>query len=66
MQTPLISILVPFKNTDHYLADCLESILQQTYQEWELLIVDDGSTDSSREIVQKYADKESSNSFVYE
>ncbi|MDB4182965.1 glycosyltransferase [Flavobacteriaceae bacterium] len=58
MQTPLISILVPFKNTDHYLADCLESILQQSYTQWELLIVDDGSTDSSREIVQKYADKE--------
>ncbi len=58
MQTPLISILVPFKNTERYLVDCLESILQQSYTQWELLIVDDGSTDSSCQIVQKYADKE--------
>ena len=38
MQTPLISILVPFKNTESYLVECLDSILQQTYTNWELLL----------------------------
>jgi len=55
MPKPLISILVPFKNTGDYLNDCLESIIQQTYTDWELLIVDDGSEDKSVAIVEAYA-----------
>ena len=58
MMTPLVSIIVPFKNTASYLEDCLESILKQTLTSWELLIVDDGSTDGSEKLVQKYADKD--------
>ena len=58
MQTPLISILIPFKNTESYLSDCLNSIVQQTYSNWELLIVDDGSTDESYALVQTYANKD--------
>ncbi len=59
MQRPLVSILTPFKNTARYLEDCLESILNQIFTSWELLIVDDGSTDDSRIIVQNYTDKDS-------
>lgn len=59
MQTPLISILIPFKNTESYLADCLNSIVKQSYSNWELLIVDDGSTDTSYEIVKHYTTNES-------
>lgn len=59
MQRPLVSILIPFKNTANYLEDCLESLLKQTFKSWELIIVDDGSTDDSRIIVQKYTDKDS-------
>lgn len=55
---PLISILTPFKNTETYLAKCLDSIQNQTYTNWELLIVDDGSTDNSYEIVSKYSKKD--------
>ncbi|MEM9680642.1 MAG: glycosyltransferase [Bacteroidota bacterium] len=58
MPSPLISILTPFKNTSPYLADCLDSILNQTYQHWELIIVDDHSTDNSYEIVNTYSKKE--------
>ena len=58
MKAPLVSILVPFKNTECYLKDCLDSIVKQTYTNWELLIVDDGSTDASPKIVQNYADKD--------
>lgn len=54
MQNPLISILTPFKNTSQFLPECIDSILNQTYINWELLIVDDGSTDNSFEIVKEY------------
>jgi glycosyltransferase involved in cell wall biosynthesis len=58
MQAPLISILIPFKNTASYLKECLDSILNQTYSNWELLIVDDGSDDESYTIVKMYAEKD--------
>ena len=47
MQKPLVSILTPFKNTESFIGDCLNSILQQTYSNWELIIIDDSSTDTS-------------------
>lgn len=55
MIQPLISILTPFKNTELYLSECVESILKQTYENWELMIVDDGSTDDSYKIVNDFA-----------
>ncbi len=55
MQDPLVSILIPFKNTEAYIKACLASILNQTYTNWELLIVDDSSTDSSSYIVDEFA-----------
>ena len=58
MQTPLISILVPFKNTESYIVECLDSIVQQTYSHWELIIIDDGSTDASYQLVQNYANSD--------
>ncbi|WP_026755401.1 glycosyltransferase family 2 protein [Sediminibacter sp. Hel_I_10] len=58
MDDPLISILVPFKNTERFLAQCLDSILAQSYANWELLIVDDHSTDMSYNIVANYAEKD--------
>jgi glycosyltransferase involved in cell wall biosynthesis len=58
MQKPLVSILTPFKNTEIYLAECLESIIGQTYTNWELLIIDDHSSDASLSIVEDYAKKD--------
>ncbi len=55
MQEPLISILIPFKNTEAYLHECLNSITNQSYSNWELMIVDDGSTDNSYTIVERFA-----------
>ncbi len=52
---PLVSILIPFKNTEDFLADCLASILQQTYKNWEVWAVDDSSSDTSWDIVSQYA-----------
>ena len=50
-----LSIIVPVYNVENYLSICLDSIINQTYKEWELIIVDDASTDKSTEIIQKYA-----------
>lgn len=52
-----ISVIIPNYNKEKYLADCLESVLRQTYQPAEIIIVDDVSTDNSREIISDYAEK---------
>ncbi|PQJ15078.1 glycosyltransferase family 2 protein [Aureicoccus marinus] len=54
----MISLIMPFKNTAAYLSDCLDSILEQSYKEWELIMVNDHSTDDSYMIAQAYANKE--------
>lgn len=59
MQKKLVSILTPFKNTKAFIADCLKSILEQTYSNWELIIVDDHSTDDSYLVVKYFAEKDS-------
>ena len=58
MQDNLISILTPFKNTEHFLCECIESIQSQTYGNWELILVDDNSEDNSYNIVENYAKKD--------
>jgi glycosyltransferase involved in cell wall biosynthesis len=51
----LVSITIPFFNSDRFLAEAIESVLAQTYADWELFLVDDGSTDGSSEIAREYA-----------
>ncbi|MEL7118233.1 MAG: glycosyltransferase family 2 protein [Bacteroidota bacterium] len=51
----LVSILMPVYNTEAYLSECLDSICSQSYREWELIAVDDFSTDLSRQILNEYA-----------
>ncbi|MEM9362542.1 MAG: glycosyltransferase [Bacteroidota bacterium] len=55
MQNGLISILIPFKNTENFLPECIDSILEQTYSNWELIAVDDSSEDNSFNILSQYA-----------
>jgi glycosyltransferase involved in cell wall biosynthesis len=55
MDTPLVSILIPFKNSSEFLPECLESILNQEYTNWEVIAVNDESTDTSKEIVTQYS-----------
>lgn len=58
MSNTKASILIPFKNTAAYLPACLDSIINQSYKNWEVLIVDDSSTDKSHEIVKVYSQKD--------
>lgn len=51
-----VSVIMPFYNEEKYLSYAIDSILAQTYSAWELIIVNDGSTDKSEEIVKKYND----------
>lgn len=55
---PSITIIVPVYNVEQYLRQCMDSILNQTYQEIEVLLVNDGSTDASDEICREYAERD--------
>ena len=59
MEKDLISIITPMYNASKYVAQTLESVLKQTYQNWEMIIVNDGSKDNSADIVSKYTEKDS-------
>ena len=58
MNHPKISIIVPVYNVEKYLKECVESVLAQTFIDFELLLIDDGSTDSSGAICDEYAQKD--------
>ena len=55
---PEISIIVPVYNSEKYLEECIKSILNQTFADFELILIDDGSDDSSGLICDKYAEKD--------
>ena len=55
--TPAVSVIIPMFNAEKFIAECLESLLAQSLQDFEVIVVDDCSTDSSRAIVERYAPK---------
>ena len=55
---PKLSVIVPVYNTEKYLRECIDSILAQTFTDFELILVDDGSTDNSGTICDEYAEKD--------
>ena len=55
---PKVSVIVPVYGVEKYVSECIESILNQTYTDWELILVDDGSLDKSGEICDQYAAKD--------
>lgn len=62
----MVSIIIPVYNTKEYLPRCLDSIVQQTYEDWELILVDDESTDGSVQICESYARKDSRIQIVHQ
>ena len=57
MNNGLVSIIMPSYNTGGYIKNSIESVLAQTYENWELIIVDDCSTDDTDSIVGQFSDK---------
>ena len=58
MSEPILSVIVPIYNVENYLEQCLESIINQTYRNLEIILVDDGSTDNSGKIADNYQKKD--------
>lgn len=56
MKSPEVSVIIPVYNRENFLPICINSLISQTYSNWEAIVVDDGSTDSSKEIISHYAD----------
>ena len=54
---PMVSVITPFLNAEKFFEEAIESVIAQTYDNWELLLVDDGSTDKSTEIALTYAER---------
>lgn len=55
MNQPLVSIIVPCYKVEHYLPNCIKSVMNQSYPNWELILIDDGSPDQSGKICDQYA-----------
>lgn len=66
MYSPLISIVIPVFNRENTLHYCVESVLNQDYGNWELLLIDDGSTDGSAEICQSFVVKDGRVKYVHQ
>ena len=61
---PLISVIVPCYNQAQYLDECLQSVLDQTYNNWECIVVNDGSSDNTEEVAKKWVEKDSRFKYV--
>ena len=59
MENSKVSIVVPIYNKELYLQECLESIINQTFNDIEIICIDDGSTDNSLKMIKEYAKKDS-------
>ena len=55
---PLVSIITPCYNSGEYLPVVIDSVIAQTFNDWEMIIVDDGSTDNSRQVIEDYIAKD--------
>ena len=66
MTEPLISIVIPVYNAEKYLRACLDSVLAQTYKNWEAICVNDGSSDNSAQILEEYAAKDARFHIIYQ
>ena len=58
---PVVSVIIPVFNAGKNVENCIQSLLNQTYKNFEILIIDDGSTDNTGRICKKYKEKHSNN-----
>ena len=62
----MVSVIIPIYNIETYLSKCLDSILEQTYSDLEIILVNDGSTDNSGIICEEYAQKDKRIKYIYQ
>lgn len=65
-EAKLVSIIMPAYNSERYVAESIDSVLAQTYTNWELIIIDDGSIDNTRRIVSQYTEKDARIKYIYQ
>lgn len=65
MKQPLVSIIIPTYNRAHLIGETLDSVLAQTYTNWECIVVDDGSTDNTDEVLKNYCEKDARFKYVH-
>src|SRR5205809_3501840 len=58
MNEALVSVIMPAYNAGKFITESIESVIAQTYAYWELLIVDDGSTDNTKNVIQNFSEKD--------
>lgn len=66
MKSPLVSIIIPSYNYGLFISQTLDNLLAQSYQNWEAIIVDDGSADETRQVVSEYIKKDSRFFYIYQ
>ena len=60
------SIILPTYNREKFISKAIESVLKQIHQEWELIIIDDGSTDNTNKIIKKYTSKDDRVRYIFQ
>ncbi|MET0466194.1 MAG: glycosyltransferase family A protein, partial [Chitinophagaceae bacterium] len=63
---PLVSVIMPAYNAEKHIAESIQCVIDQDYPDWELLVVDDGSSDKTATIIQHFADKDSRIKYIYQ
>ncbi len=54
---PKVSIIIPAYNVAPYISECLDSVVSQTFTDWEVIVIDDGSTDDTVDIIREFIDE---------
>ena len=63
---PVVSVIIPCYNYGHFLTEAINSVLAQTFQEWECIIVNDGSTDCTEKVANEYVQKDRRIKYLYQ
>ena len=66
MCNPLFSIVLPTYNRSHRISQAIKSIISQTYTNWELIIIDDGSIDNTRQVVAPFCEDDKRIKYIYQ
>ena len=63
---PVVSVIMPAYNTEKFIGESIQSVRDQTYANWELLVVDDGSTDQTADIIRQHATQDARVKYLYQ